>query len=177
MARADRLGTTVTGMVLSVLLVLGVVLFIAFFTFTPADSTIKTVDYQATVEAASKTGPFPPAVPVPVPEGWQATSVRYRVSAMDPSLATWHLGFYISGDEYAAVAQGNGRSDEFLPEVTGRGKPGGEQVINGQTWTRYVSPETGNRSLVYTEKQLTTAVTGTLSFEGLSDFASSLKPL
>ena len=177
MARADRLGTTITGMVLSVLLVLGVVLFIAFFTFTPGDSTIKTVDYQGAVQAANKSGPFPPAVPVPVPEGWQATSVRYRVSATDPTLATWHLGFYIPGDEYAAVAQSNGRSDEFLPEVTGRAKPEGEQVINGQTWTRYVSPETGKRSLVSTEKQLTTAVTGTLSFEGLGDFASSLKPL
>lgn len=177
MARADRLGSTITGMVLSVLMVFGAVLFVAFFTFKPTDDSIKTVDFRTTVDAATKSGPFPPAVPVPVPDGWQATSVRYRVSANDPGLATWHLGFYITGDEYAAVAQSNGRSDEFLPEVTSRAKPEGKQTVNGQTWTRYVSTETGRRSLVYTANQLTTIVTGTLSFEGLGEFAASLKPL
>lgn len=177
MARADRLGTTITGMVLSVALVFGAVLFVAFFTFRPPDTTIKAVDFQPTVTAATKSGPFPPAVPVPVPEGWQATSVRYRVSATDPSLATWHLGFYIPGDEYAAVAQSNGRSDEFLPEVTNRAKPEGQQTVNGQSWTRYTSPESGHRSLVFTQNQLTTVVTGTLTFEALGDFAATLKPL
>ncbi|MGB3675894.1 MAG: DUF4245 domain-containing protein [Candidatus Nanopelagicales bacterium] len=177
MARADRLGTTITGMVLSVVLVFGAVLFVAFFTFKPADETIKTVDFQPTVAAAMKSGPFPPAVPVPVPQGWQATSVRYRVSATDPDLATWHLGFYIPDDEYAAVGQSNGRSDEYLPEVTSKGKSEGQQEVNGQEWTRYRSEETGRLSLVLTQNQLTTVVTGTLTYEALGEFAASLKPL
>ncbi len=175
MARTDRLGTTITGMVLSVLLVLGAVLVVAFFTFRPEDNTIKTVDYQQTVAAAERTGPFRPAVPSPVPTGWQATSVRYRVSATDPNLATWHLGFYIPGDEYAAVDQSNGRSDEFVPEATDKGKVDGEQLVNGVKWTRYLSAESGHRSLVVTQNQLTTVVTGTLSYEALGDFAASLK--
>lgn len=164
-------------MVLSVLMVLGAVLFVAFFTFKPTDNTVRTVEYQATVAAATKTGPFPPAVPTPVPAGWQATSARYRVSATDPNLATWHLGFYIEGDEYAAVGQSNGRSDEFIPEVTGKGKSEGTQDVNGQEWVRYVSPESGHRSLVLKQDQLTTVVTGTLSYEALGQMAASLQPL
>lgn len=161
-------------MVLSVLLVFGAVLVVAFFTFRPTDESIKAVDYGPTVAAANKSGPFPPAVPSPVPQGWTATSVRYRVSPTDPALATWHLGFYIAGDDYAAVEQSNGRSDEFIPEVTDKGKPDGQQVVEGVTWTRYVSAQSGHRSLAHTQGNLTTVVTGSISYQALGDFAASL---
>ena len=101
--------------------------------------------------------------------------MRYHVAAADPKLATWHLGFYIPGDEYAAVDQSNGRSDEFIPEATDKGKVDGTQLVNGVTWTRYLSPESGHRSLAMTQNQLTTVVTGTLSYEDLGNLAGSLK--
>lgn len=173
-ARADRLGMTIGGMVLTVLLVFGAVLVVAFFTFRPTDESVKVVDYQPTITAAQKSGPFPPAYPSPVPAGWQATSVRYRVSPTNPKIATWHLGFYIPGDEYAAVEQSNANDDQFIPETTDKGKAEGEQLVNGVPWTKYVSPQSGHRSLVLIQNQLTTVVTGTLTYSALGDFAASL---
>ena len=94
MARADRLGMTIGGMVLTVPLVFGGSAGCCLLHVPPTDASVKVVD-PPTITAAQKSGPFPPAYPSPVPAGWQATSVRYRVSPTNPKIATWHLGFYI----------------------------------------------------------------------------------
>jgi hypothetical protein len=96
------------------------------------------------------------------------------VSPTNPKIATWHLGFYIPGDEYAAVDQSNANDDQFIPETTDKGKPEGEQLVDGVPWTKYVSPESGHHSLVLIQDQLTTVVTGTLTYAALGDFAASL---
>lgn len=174
-ATDKRLGQTVSGMLLTIGCGLGLVLIIAFFTFSPSDPRITQVDYMPTVLAARDTGAFKVAFPSSVPDGWTATSVRYRPSATDPTIATWHLGFYVPEDDFVGLEQTNGADPDFIRESTAKGKQEGTEEIDGVTWARYLSGETGHRSLVSKQGDLTTVVTGTLSYEQLSIFAQSLR--
>jgi hypothetical protein len=162
-------------MLLSILVVLGLVGIIALFTFRPQQPQINAVDYATTVTAARTTGAFDVAVPVPVPDGWIANSVRYRPSADDPKIATWHLGFYLPEDQYAAIEQTNGTDSNFIKDATATGKPEGEQTVDGVVWKRYNSASTGNKSLVVNQDGIVTVVTGTISYEQLGDLAASLR--
>ena len=171
---SDRLGSTIWGMLLTIGLCFGVVAIIALFTFKPAQPEVRVVDYQPTAANARANGAFKVATPSPVPTSWQATSVRYLPSALDPGIATWHLGFYIPEDGYAAVAQTNGTDPAFISESTVSGRPEGSEVIDGVTWTHYYSEDKDRRSLVSKTGQITTIVTGTLTYPELAVFASSL---
>ena len=90
---------------------------------------VKVVDYQPTITATpQRVGAIPTRLPVTCfPQDGKATSVRYRVTDQ-PKIATWHLGFYIPGDEYAAVEQEQRQRRQFIPRATDKGKAEGEAV-------------------------------------------------
>lgn len=161
-------------MVLTVGLALGAVIVIAIFTFSPSDPRIVAVEYQPTAVEARRNGAFPVATPATPPTGWQATSVRYRPYPDNPKLATWHLGFYVPGDNYVAVQQTNADDPTFLKESTVSGTRQGSQQVTGKTWTQYYSPSSGHYSLVNETDGVTTVVTGTLDYAGLASFAATL---
>ncbi|MGV1036020.1 MAG: DUF4245 domain-containing protein [Candidatus Nanopelagicales bacterium] len=171
----SRLSQTARDMLLSIGAVIALVALVALFTYKPADEKIRVVDYQPTVAAARSTGAFDVAVPTGEAKDWKATSVRYVPSAADPTIATWHLGFITPTNQYAALEQTNGTDPNFIKESTAKGQPDGEQVIDGQKWLRYYSSDTGHRSLVSSEKGITTIVTGTLTYDELATMATSLR--
>ncbi|NQU38287.1 MAG: DUF4245 domain-containing protein [Actinobacteria bacterium] len=176
MAKTDRLSQSVGGMVLTIAAGLGVIGLIALFTFRPQQPEVRVVDYQAAVTAAEiQKPPFELAVPVPVPDGWQATSARYRPVAGNPDLATWNLGFFIPEEDFAGIAQSNATDGEFIRENTVSGERAGTQEINGVEWVRYRSEDDRRTSLVSESDGVTVIVTGTISDTALGELAASLQ--
>lgn len=174
-----RLARNWRDMAISMGVVLGLIAIIFLFTYRPPpDNPVRAVDYASEVAAARSSGAFAVAAPAH-PEGWTATSVRYRPDPANPKIATWHLGF-VSGsspetDKYVAIEQTNGDDPAFIKTVTAEGKNEGPVTINGMTFTSYSSAETGHRSLLYKTGPVTTVVTGTPSYDELAAFAADLR--
>jgi len=175
MAKMDRLSQSVGGMVLTIGVALGLLGIIAAFTFEPQQPEVRTVDYEAAIVAAEiAKPPFPLAVPNPVPDGWQATSARYRPAEGNPEIATWNLGFFIPDNDFAGVAQTNSADGEFIRENTVSGQRAGTQEVNGVDWVRYRSEEGRRTSLVSESSGVTILVTGTINDTELGELAASL---
>ena len=170
-----RVNQTSRDMVLSLGLAFGVIALVLFLTYRPGSEQVRVVEYVPTVNAARDAGAFDVAAPVGLSDGWVSTSVRYQPSAIDPAIATWHLGFVTPDTQYVAIEQTNGTDDDFLRESTAEGSADGSVVIEGRQWQRYVSESSGHRSLVSKSDGITTVVTGTLSFDELAEFLATLR--
>jgi Protein of unknown function (DUF4245) len=124
------------------------------------------------LSAARSDAPYPILAPVGLSERWRATSVRYEP---DETATTWHLGFVTPQDAYAGVEQSDGRPSNFIQEMTNAGGLEGTREIDGFTWQRWLRESKGQRSLVLTQDNVTTIVTGTASWDELHELASALR--
>lgn len=177
-----RLHPNTRGIILSFAAVIGLIGFIYVFTYTPVDETkaVKVVDYQPMAATARASGAFDVATPTLVDSGYVATSVRYLPTSVNAKTATWHLGFINqAANTYFGIEQSNTGDSDFIKESTVNGKRNGEEVIKGQAWERYDSPEDGYKSLVLRgegtgQAAVTTVVSGTLSYNELAVIAGNL---
>ncbi|MFF2845315.1 DUF4245 domain-containing protein [Streptomyces sp. NPDC058001] len=168
---AGKQGTkNVRNMILS----LGVTVLVAGFIwlFIPHDETqapVKRVDYRVELLTARRAAPYPVAAPEGLSQDWKATSVRYR----GDNFNAWHLGFHDPDGQYVTVEQSTEKPSTFVDRVS-RGARETERTteIDGRTWQRYTGEQFD--ALVLTEKDATTVVTGTASFDGLTKMARAL---
>ena len=165
------------------------------YLFIPHDDSepeLKPVDYRVELLTARRAAPYPVAAPEGLPEGWKATSVRFRGAEND----TWHLGFHTPDGQYVQVKQSTEKPSRFIDEATkGAHATKATEEIAGRTWTRW----TGGRydALVLTADEAgkagkadktdkaeaaeagaegaTTVVAGTGSFAQLKQMAAALK--
>ncbi|OEU87670.1 DUF4245 domain-containing protein [Streptomyces oceani] len=145
------------------------------YLFIPNDEDkdpVRTVSYDIEVDQARRAAPYPVAAPQGLGDKWRATSVKYESATAKHS--SWHLGFMTPGNEYAAVEQSDSRTDRYVQDVTqGAEKTSRTTRIAGAEWTRYEG--TKYDALVRTGPEATTVVTGTASFERLTELAASLR--
>ncbi|HEX8495722.1 MAG TPA: DUF4245 domain-containing protein [Actinomycetales bacterium] len=160
-------------MVLSLIVVLGIVL--ALLALVPRTNgvTQPPVDVARGAQAAAARVEFTPAVPVGLPSSWVATSVRTTTATA--GVLTWHAGFLVDG-EYAAFEQGKDAPADWVRAQTNRGRPDGTQDVNGVAWDRILRVDKVQNSLVHTNGDVTTVVTGTASYEQLAVLAAALRP-
>jgi hypothetical protein len=160
---------SVRDMVLS----LGLILLAAgvIYLFIPHDDTApepKRVDYRVELLTARRAAPYPVAAPEGLPEGWTATSVRYRAEH-----ARWHLGFSDPDGGYVALEQSTQKPSEFVEDATQGAAKKGTVGVGGRDWDRYE----GERydGLVLREEGVTTVVTGSGGIEDLTELAGALR--
>ncbi|MFF8591110.1 DUF4245 domain-containing protein [Streptomyces sp. NPDC015220] len=172
MAGSNRKQKTVRGVVAS----LGVTVLAAgvVYLFVPHDDRapdVKAVDYRVELLTARRAASYPVAAPEGLPDGWKATSVRYRADQGD----LWHLGFQDPEGQYVAVEQSTQKRKDFIADASQGGHATKvTQEIGGRTWTRY----TGGRydALVHEDaKGSTTVVAGTAGFDRLTSMAQALQ--
>ena len=127
------------------------------------------IDYSAQLKTARSQAPFDVLAPEALPEGWRATSARWRGS--QPAV-TWHLGVLTDDDAYVGLEQSNANASAFLKASTRADDPRGPVQVDGATWQSYAG---GSESaLVRVEQDVTTVVTGTAPRADLLTFARSL---
>ncbi|WP_270887475.1 DUF4245 domain-containing protein [Pedococcus sp. 5OH_020] len=131
----------------------------------------------AAVEVAKETG-WPIERPLGLPQGWDATSVRYVRSTA--GLMTWHAGYTSPSKNYVAVEQTKGATAEWVAAQTNRARLTGTLSAAGRTWDTYVRGVKVQNSLVAQPADangLTTIITGTGTFQELTAFAEKLQPV
>ncbi len=131
----------------------------------------------ASVEIAAQSG-WAIDRPEGLPDGWKATSVRF-VRSTD-GLMTWHAGYQSPTGNYVAIEQTKDATEAWVSAQTNRAPRTGEVQAAGRTWGTYVRTGKVQNSLVdhpTTTGALTTIVTGTGTFEELTAFAETLRPV
>lgn len=172
MADSPRGTRTIGDLVVSLAILLAIVGFVVLFVPRPNTDAVKVVDYTTLLTQARSDAPYPILAPVGLSDRWRATSARYEP---DETATTWHLGFVTPRDAYAGVEQSNGLPRAFVQEMTNDGAPDGTTEIFGLTWERRLQESKAQRSLVLTQDNITTVVTGTASWDELQELASALR--
>jgi hypothetical protein len=161
-------------MLLSLAVVLAITFALILLVPRASQITQPPVDVRLGARAAASQVDFTPSVPVGLPDGWRATSVRTTRSTA--GVMTWHAGYQTTDQQYAALEQGKNAPQEWVTQQTNRAPTVGTQQIAGQTWQRYAGGRANQNSLVHTNADVTTIVTGTASFADLTLLAESLRP-
>lgn len=172
----SRKNQTVRDLVLSMLVVGGFVAFLNIIVLRPTPDPVRVVDVAAPAAVARTANAFPVLVPADVPSGWRATSARYE-PGRTPGTGSWFNGYITPDNGFVAVAQTDHDVDDFVDEQTRKGRKVGSVTIDGQTWDEYESTSGADtkRALVLSTPEVTTVVSGTVSFDALVDFAQRLR--
>ncbi len=162
---------TVRDMILSMLAIGGVAaVAYAFIPHATGDS-IRAVDYSSALASAKRAAPYPVLGPDGLAGSWKATSVEYRKD--QKGYTVWHLGFVTPSGQYAAVEQSNAGRDDVLATTVPGAQPDGDAPLAGKDWKRYQGSH--YRGLTVPTGAATTVVTGTASYDELSQLAQALK--
>ncbi|MGK4582779.1 DUF4245 domain-containing protein [Kitasatospora sp. HPMI-4] len=162
---------TVRDMVLS-MAAIGVVVAVGYL-FLPhgGGDGVHVVDYRSSLASAKRAAPYPLLGPDGLSDKWRATSVQYSQDAKGN--AVWHLGFVTPAGDYAAIEQSNGTRDQVIEDAVAGAKPDGSASVDGKQWERYQGSR--YRGLTVQTGSATTVVTGSASYQELSELAQSLK--
>ncbi|MFC7305165.1 DUF4245 domain-containing protein [Streptomyces monticola] len=162
---------TIRDMVLSLAVVGAVVACI--YVFIPHDDStnpVKPVNYKVELATAKRAAAYPILAPEGLPAGWKPTSVRYKGAENDH----WHLGFHAPDGKYVAIEQSTEKAPVFVDRVSqGAKETSGRERIGDKTWQRFEGSTYD--ALVRTDKGATTVVTGSGSWERLTEMARSLR--
>lgn len=163
---------TARDLLLSLGVVAGFVLFLVVMVARPQPQEIREVDPAPMLAAARQQADYPVLAPGSLSDEWRATSARF--TGNPDGSTTWFLGYVTPQGEYVGVAQSDGRAAEFIEQQTAEGQAVGQQTAAGRTWQQYQA-DNGDTSLVASDKDVTTVVTGTLPFDELAAFAEQLQ--
>lgn len=154
-----------------VLLVIGAfALYQSVLTDDPGDPT-PALDYQTAVQAARDDAGYPVLAPAELPDGWEATSVRYTPA---PEWG-WHLGILTDDEEYVGLEQAVIDPADLIESAAEGTQPDGTIEIDGTEWQVRRDESRGETTLVRQQQDITTLVTGTASQETLEDYVRSLQ--
>ena len=170
-----RLRQTVGDMIRSLAVVLAVVFVIVLLAWRPEPEAVKVVDVAPVVALAAAGAEFPVAAPTGLGDGWRPTSARWEPTERSEGEPVLHVGYVTPGDEYAQVTQSTARSEPYFAEQADSGSPTGTQDIGGTVWQRWEGPD--RNSLVLVEDPAVTIVSGTASWDELTELAASLEPV
>lgn len=181
MARASSKLASPGDMVRSLAVILIPVIAITyFFTRTPDEPTIQTLDWVPVLVTARDQAPYPVLAPRAVPQDWRATRVAWVPKGRpylngEPSPRNlWELGFLDSTNTYIELDQGDLAGEDLAADKTREGLDDGSSDVQGQRWERRVSEDERTRSLIRTADGVTTVVAGDVDYADLESFASTL---
>lgn len=150
------------------------------FTRNLRDHPVTVVDWQPVLTTARAESPYPVLAPTNLPEQWRATRVTW-VKQGEPYLNGqasprnfWELGFLTPDNIYLALSQGDLRPDDLIRDESRDGVADGQSTIADQTWRRLVSPDGRTHSLVLSQPNVTTVVSGDLPYEALDSYVGTL---
>ena len=164
---------TVRDMVLSMLVVTGAVALL----FLPWNhrnvDPVKVVDPAATVATAREVVSWPVLTPH-LPATWRCTSAR--IDSAGDAQPIVHLGYLTPETRYIGIEQSATKVTSFVHDAVVGGQPAGTSTINGVVWTRYVSSDGVQKSLVQSAPGATYVVNSQAEWPEIETFTRSLTP-
>ena len=182
MARPSIKNARPRDMVISMaVILLPIVLISWFFTRTPADAPLRTVEWQPVLAQSRQVAPFPLLGPVGLPNTWVATKAEWATTwqpAVNREAApgnTWQLGMLTPDKVYVSLTQRDAAGPALIVQISRDGRQDGSSSLGGVSWTRWVSGDDRTRTISRVDGAVTIVVSGDLSYEGLDAFASTLR--
>jgi len=151
-----------------------------WFTRTPPDAPVRTVDWKAVLADSRHVAPYPLLGPVGLPDTWVATKAEWATTgepAVNREAApgnTWQLGMLSPDQVYISLTQRDAAGPALIAQISRSGVADGTSSIGGVSWSRWVSPDDRTRTISRVDGTVTTVVSGDLSYAGLEAFASTL---
>ena len=152
-----------------------------WFTRTPADAPVQTIDWQPVLAQSRTVAPYPLLGPVGLPDTWVATKAQWSKTG-EPAVNleaapgnTWQLGMLSPDKVYVSLTQRDAAGPALIAQVSRSGRPDGTSTVSGVTWSRWVSADDRTRTISRVDGSVTTVVSADLSYAGLEAFASTLR--
>lgn len=134
------------------------------------ESAVEPVDYAAPADYARDNAPFPVLAPEELPDGWIATSVRFR-GGSEP---TWHLGMLTDERSYVGLEQAPLPAEEMVTEFVDEDATArGTVRYDGQRWESFTDSG-GDLALVREGPEVTTLIVGRVPQDTLERLLDTL---
>jgi hypothetical protein len=173
--RNARMRQTVGDMIRSMAVVLAAVVVIMLFAWRPNPEPITVVETAPVIVLAGQQAEFGLSAPGNLPAEWRPTSARWESTQESGGARVLHIGYVTPSGAYAQFSRSTASTASYLDEQTASGVPSGEAVIGPSTWERRET--TDRRSLVLTNGDVVTVVSGTAPWDELEALAGTLVPV
>ncbi|MEV2276410.1 DUF4245 domain-containing protein [Nocardiopsis sp. NPDC049922] len=171
MSEYSRSNATFVNYAISLGIVVGILLVMAFVVSTRSGERIPTVDYRPDIDVLREAADYPVTVPsedLPA-QGWTPTS-----STLDTSgPVEWSVGYATAADSHARFVQSDADPDGFVAEQVRDAEEVGTVAVGGREWDHHESDDWG--ALVLYEEDVTLVVAGSADVDELARLAEGLE--
>ncbi|OOC52509.1 MULTISPECIES: DUF4245 domain-containing protein [Nocardiopsis] len=173
MSEHSRSNATFKNYAISLGVIVGIVLVLAFVVATRSGEHIPSVDYQPDADALRDSADYPVTVPSEelLREGWTPTSSTLEVAESGP--AAWSVGFATAEDSHVMFTQSDADPDAVVAEETRGAEEAGTVSVGGSEWEHYDSEDWD--ALVRREEGVTLVVAGPADMDELTRVAEALE--
>ncbi|GAB3736946.1 DUF4245 domain-containing protein [Nocardiopsis nanhaiensis] len=171
MSSYSRANATFKNYAISLGIVVGILLLMAFVVSTRSDENIPAVEYRPDVEVLRDAADYPVVAPEGLPEGWVPTS-----STLDVTGPTeWSLGFATPEDSHAMLTQSDGEPDDVVADRAQDADPVGTVMVAGEEWEHLEGEDWS--LIVLREEDRTLVVSGSTTLDEFAVLAGHLETL
>ncbi|ASU56792.1 DUF4245 domain-containing protein [Nocardiopsis dassonvillei] len=171
MSEYSRSSATFKNYAISLGIIVGIVLIMAFVVSTRSGESIPSVEYRPDADVLRDAADYPVTVPSAdlEQEGWTPTSSTVDVSGP----VQWSVGFATAEDSHAMVTQSDAEPGAVLAERVPGAERAGTVQVDGREWEHHASQD--ENALVLREEGVTLVVFGPADMDELTRLAEGLE--
>ena len=171
MSEYSRSNATFKNYAISLGILVGIVLIMAFVVSTRSGEHIPTVDYRQDIDVLGGAADYAVTAPSPelTEEGWTPTSSTLNVSGP----VEWSVGFATADDSHAMLTQSDADPEQVVADRVKEAEEAGTVAVGGREWEHFDSEEWG--ALVLREDGVTVVVSGSAELDELTHLAEGLE--
>jgi hypothetical protein len=176
----DRSRYSVTNMLLSIAIVLGIAVLLVVLLPRPHYDAVKPIDPTVAIVSAQRVAPYTVQVPTGLAAGWRPTSAQVN-GPNTKHVVHLHIGYVSPKGAYVALEESNTEAIPFIELESSHGRLQGQVVINGVAWNKRFSANQTDYAIDRTDSNGVTIVISGSSlskpdpYAELVELASSLR--
>ncbi|HIW30341.1 MAG TPA: DUF4245 domain-containing protein [Candidatus Luteococcus avicola] len=151
-----------------------------FFSVTPDEPNLVTVDWKPAVAEARTKADYPVLAPQELGDDWKVTKAKFvekgkAITSKTTAVGnTWLFGVHGPDKFYYEVEQRDADPAGLAREASRTGYADGSSTIGAKTWARMTSPDDRTHCLFDQQGEVGTAVCADTSWESLESFVGKL---
>ncbi|WP_017598092.1 DUF4245 domain-containing protein, partial [Nocardiopsis lucentensis] len=171
MSEHSRSNATFVNYAISLGIVVGILLVMAFVVSTRSGEHIPSVNYRPDADVLREAADYPVTLPAEglSEQGWTPTSSTLDVTGP----VEWSVGFATAADSHARFIQSDADPEAVVYEHARGAEDVGTVVVGGREWDHHESADWG--ALVLYEEDVTLVVAGSADLDELAHLAEGLE--
>lgn len=170
MSKYSRANATFKNYAISLGVVVGILLVMAFVVSTRSGENIPTVDYRPDIEVMRQSADYEVTAPSEdMPDGWTPTSSHLNVTGP----VSWSIGFATPQDSHAMLTQSDDDPETVIADRVKDAEPVGSVMVADQEWEQFESDDWG--ALVQRGDDRTLIISGSTSLDEFAVLAEHME--